>query len=149
MTLTDLLRTEHSAFNTILEEIEAILPNTATLGELRILVRVMAAFLHEHGVKEEAFLYPALDHIQAQRGQLNEMVQEHGELDEQILQVAKSNDLKNARQQLGQLIQAVHQHFEHEELHLFPLAEELLQADNLVAMASAPGIKSQPSCQPV
>ena len=68
MTLTDLLRTEHSAFNTILEEIEAILPNTATLGELRILVRVMAAFLHEHGVKEEAFLYPALDHSRPNAG---------------------------------------------------------------------------------
>ncbi len=139
MTITELLRIEHAAFNTILQEIEAVLPSTATLGELRLLVRVMAGFLQEHGGKEEAVLYPALDHMQAQRGQLKEMTQEHGELDQQIRQVAKNRDLKTARQQLGQLIQAVREHFEHEERCLFPLAEEVLEAENLVALADASG----------
>src|ERR1035438_6836841 len=115
MTITELLRTEHAVFNTILNEIEAVLPSITTLGEIRILVRVMAGFLQPHGGKEEAILYPALDHMQAQRGQLKELVQEHGELDQQIRQVAKNRDLNTARQQLGQLIRAVRQHFEHEE----------------------------------
>ena len=137
MTITELLRTEHAAFNVILTEIEAILPTAATLGEIRLLVCVMAAFLHQHGRKEEELLYPALDHIQAHRGQLEEMTQDHGELDQQIRQVANNRNLGRARQQLGQLIQAVREHFEHEERHLFPLAEELLPTENLTALGSA------------
>ena len=139
MTITELLRIEHAAFNTILNEIEAVLPSTATLGEIRILVRVMAGFLQPHEGKEEAVLYPALDHMQAQRGQLKELVQEHGELDRQIREVANYKDLNKARQQLAQLIQAVRQHFEHEDRCLFPLAEELLRAENLAALARAAG----------
>jgi hemerythrin-like domain-containing protein len=137
MTITELLRTEHAAFNAILNEIEAVLPSVATLGELRILVCVMAGFLQQHGRKEEELLYPALDQMQAQRGRLDEMTREHGELDEQIRQAANNRNLGKARQQLGRLIQAVREHFEHEERHLFPLAEEVLQAENLVALGSA------------
>ena len=139
MKITELLRTEHSAFNPILQEIETVLPSAATLGEIRILVRVIAGFLQKHGGKEEAVLYPAMDHIQAQRGQLKEMVQEHGELDRQVRQVANNTDLNKARLQLGQLIQAIRQHFEHEERCLFPLAEEVLPAESLVALANAVG----------
>jgi hemerythrin-like domain-containing protein len=65
------------------------------------------------------------------------MTREHGELDEQIRQAANNRNLGKARQQLGRLIQAVREHFEHEERHLFPLAEEVLQAENLVALGSA------------
>jgi hemerythrin-like domain-containing protein len=137
MTITELLRAEHAAFNVILQEIETVLPSVATLGELRIIVCIMAGFLQHHGNKEEELLYPALDQMQAQRGQLEEMTQEHGELDQQIRQVAKSKDLSKARQQLGHLIQAVREHFEHEERHLFPLAEDMLQPENLVALGSA------------
>jgi len=137
MTITELLRTEHTAFNAILNEIEAILPSVATLGELRVLVRVMAGFLQQHGRKEEELLYPALDQMQAQRGQLDQMTQEHGELDQQIRQVAGNRNLGKGREQLGQLIQAVRRHFEHEERHLFPLAEEMLQPEILVALGSA------------
>jgi len=137
MTITELLRAEHAAFNVILTEIEAVLPSAATLGELRILVNIMAGFLQQHGSKEEELLYPALDQMQAQRGQLKEMTQEHGELDRQIRQVARNRDLNKARQQLGQLIQAVRRHFEHEERRLFPLAEDVLQVETLVALSSA------------
>jgi hemerythrin-like domain-containing protein len=137
MTITELLRTEHAAFNAILDEIETALPSAATLGELRILVNLIAGFLQQHGHKEEEILCPALDQMQGQRGQMEELTQEHGELDQQIRQVAKNRDLKNARQQLGQLIQAVRQHFDHEERQLFPLAEEVLLAENLAALGSA------------
>ena len=137
MKITELLRTEHAAFNTILNEIEIALPSVATLGELRILVSLMAGFLQQHGHKEEELLYPALDQMQAQRGQLEEMTREHGELDQQIRQVANNKGLNKARQQLGQLIQAVRQHFEHEERHLFPLAEEVLQDESLAALGCA------------
>jgi hypothetical protein len=41
MTITELLRTEHAAFDAILDEIETALPNIATLGELRILVNLI------------------------------------------------------------------------------------------------------------
>ena len=140
--------TQWSAFNIILKEIEAVLPGVATLGELRILVWVMAGFLQQHGDKEEELLYPAVDQMQAQRGQmeLKAMTQEHGELDQQIRQVAKSGDLNQARQQISQLIQAVRQHFDHEESDLFPLAEEVLQAESLVALGRVAGqTASQPS----
>ena len=137
MTITELLRAEHTAFNVILHEIETVLPSVATLGELRVIVCVMAGFLQQHGNKEEELLFPAVDQMQAQRGQLEEMTQQHGELDQQIRQVAKSKDLNKARQQLGHLIQAVRQHFEHEERHLFPLAEDMLRPENLVALGSA------------
>lgn len=132
-----MLRTEHAAFNAILDEIETALPKAATLGELRLLVNLIAGFLQRHGQKEEEILYPALDHIQGQRGQMEELTQEHGELDQQIRQVAKNRDLSKARQQLGKLIQAVRQHFDHEERHLFPLAEEVLLAENLAALGIA------------
>jgi len=94
MTITELLRTEHAAFNAILDEIETALPNAATLGELRILVNLIAGFLQQHGHKEEEILCPALDQMQGQRGQMKELTQEHGELDQQIRQVAKNRDLK-------------------------------------------------------
>jgi len=139
MTITDLLRAEHAAFNAILKEIEAVLPGAATLGELRILARVMAGFLQQHGQKEDDLLFPAVDQMQAQRGHLEEMTREHEELDRQIREVAKNMDLNKARQQLGQLIHAVRRHFEHEERHLFPLAEEVLRAENLAALSGAAG----------
>jgi len=100
MTITERLRVEHAAFNSILDEIETVVPAAATLGELRVLAVVMAGFLEQHGRKEEELLYPALDQMQAQRGQFEEMTQEHGELDRQIRQVAKSTDLRQARRQL-------------------------------------------------
>ncbi len=137
MTITEVLRTEHAVFNLMLKDIEAVLPGVATLGELRILVCVMAGFLRQHGHKEEEFLYPTLNQMQAHRGQMKTMTQEHGELDQQIRLVAESGNLSKARQQLGQLIQAVRQHFENEERHLFPLAEEALSDKTLAALADA------------
>ncbi|MGA3181362.1 MAG: hemerythrin domain-containing protein [Verrucomicrobiota bacterium] len=139
MTITELLRTEHAAFNPILKEIETALPGVATLGELRILITIMAGFLHQHGQKEEELLCPALDQMRGARGQMEELTQEHGELDQQIREVAKSMDLSKARQQLGQLIEDVRQHFEHEERDLFPLAEEVLQTDTLAALGCTAG----------
>jgi len=142
MTITELLRAEHAAFSILLDEIETVLPSAATLGELRILVSVMAGFLQEHGQKEEELPYPALDQMQAQRGQMQDLTREHGEPDKQNRQVAKKKDLTKARREIGRLIQAVRQHFEHEERHLFPMAEECLQAANLVELRSAAGPKS-------
>ena len=136
MKITELLRAEHAAFNAILQEIEAVLPSAETLGEIRVIVRVIASFLKQHGGKEEELLYPALDHVQAQRGQLKELTQEHGELDRQVRQVANNGDLNKARLQLGQLIEAIRQHFGHEERCLFPLAEEVLPSESLVALAN-------------
>jgi hemerythrin-like domain-containing protein len=137
MTITELLRTEHAVFDDVLKEIEAVLPKVRTLGELRILICLTAAFLQNHGRKEEELLYPALDQMRAERGPLEQLTQEHGELDQQIRHVANTKELKEARQQLGQLITAVRLHFEHEERHLFPLAEEVLQPANLVALGDA------------
>jgi hemerythrin-like domain-containing protein len=134
MTIIELLRTEHAVFNIFLNEIEAVLPQVATLGELRLVLRLLARFLQQHGHKEEELLYPAIDQMQVERGQMTEMAQEHVELDQQILQVAKTRDLSQALKQFSQVIQAVRLHFEHEERRLFPLAEKVLQSESLVAL---------------
>jgi len=70
---------------------------------------------------------------------------QHCELDKQIRHVTQSEDLTGARQDLGQLIQAVREHFEYEENLHFPLAEKVLAATNLVALGSAAGQKSPAS----
>ena len=137
MTITELLRTEHAAFNTILNVTEAILPRVATLGEIRVLVCLMAGFLQQHGCKEEELLYPALDQMRGHRGRMEEMTLEHEELDRQIRLVGKNGNLSQARQELAELIQAVRKHFTNEERRLFPLAEKELQTESLVALVSA------------
>jgi len=134
MTIIELLRTEHTVFNVFLDEIEAVLPQIATLGELRLLIRLVARFLQQHGHKEEDLLYPAIDQMQVERGEMTEMAQEHVELDQRILQVAIIRDLSEALKQFGQIIQSVRQHFDYEERHLFPLAEKVLQSGSLVAL---------------
>ncbi|MGO8697547.1 MAG: hemerythrin domain-containing protein [Limisphaerales bacterium] len=134
MTIIELLQTEHAVFNVILNEIEVALPQVATLGELRLIVRLVARFLRQHGHKEEELLCPAIDQMQVELGEMTEMAQEHVELDRRILQVARTRDLGTALKQFDQIIQAVRQHFDYEERRLFPLAEKVLQSGSLMAL---------------
>ena len=114
MKITELLRTEHAAFNTILNEIEIALPSVATLGEVRILVSVMAGFLQQHGRQGRGTPLPG-------PGPNAGPTRATGRDDPGAWRTGPTNpagsqenkDLNKARQQLGQLIEAVRQHFDH------------------------------------
>lgn len=139
MKITELLRAEHLAFLKVLASIEKEIDHLRTVNELRLLARITAEFLHQHGETEDNVLYPALNHLYAEveGAPIAQMVFEHQELDEAMRQVQEIPDLGSAKTHFHRLLLAIREHFQFEESEIFPHAEKILQPASLQQLATA------------
>ncbi len=142
MTITEILVIEHRIFAHIFMQIEHALPRLSTPAEVRVLAGLIEDLLAEHGGTEGDLAYLAYDHVMQDRGRLERLHQEHEEIDSSLRQVQSARDYPQARRLLEAALQAARQHMRFDELHVFPLLEQTLQAETLMELAATWSLRS-------
>lgn len=137
ISITTALATEHVVFAAVFDEIERTLPNLTSLGEVKLLSSLVERLLRGHGETETDLAYVALDHALDQRGQLDQLHQDHHEIDACLKQVRQAAELNEARRLLKTALRASRLHFLREERSVFPLIEKVLDQETLAGLGTA------------
>ena len=135
--IIDALVIEHQVFRSFFDEIEQSLPRLKTLEEIRLLCRLVAALLHDHGDEETNLIYIALDHVLMERHQLARLNHDHHELDAALKKVETIKDFGEARRQLKNTLAIARAHFNDEERNVFLIIERVLHQETLVELGNA------------
>ena len=131
MKITDVLRAEHAVFHNLFDHIEAVLPRTRTVAEVKSLATVVTTLLAPHTKTEDDLFMEPLEHCFDQIGQQETFHDEHKLIDAELAKVMQARDLKPARQILLRAVARSREHFDKEERIVFPLAERILKAKTL------------------
>jgi hemerythrin-like domain-containing protein len=131
MKITDVLRAEHAVFHNLFDHIEAVLPRTRTLAEVKSLTTVVETLLAPHAKTEDDLFMEPLGHCFDQIGQQETFHDEHEMIDAELAKVHKARDLKTAKKILLGAVTTSREHFDKEERIVFPLAERILKAKTL------------------
>ncbi len=134
MKITEALFAEHLVFHHMFDHIEAVAPQLRTLAEVKTLAALMEALLRNHSDTEDALFIGPLEHCFEQLGQRDAFIEEHQELDGTLQRVREATRLDSARELLLAAVSYSRQHFDREERIVFPLAEEALKRETLVAL---------------
>jgi len=132
--ITEALTTEHAVFTTVFDQIERALPGVETLGEAKRLAGLVEALLHSHSETETDLAYVALDHMLDHRGELDELHEDHQEIDIRLKRIQSANDCGEARRLLKAALRASREHFLREERTVFPLIDRVLSQEALTAL---------------
>ncbi len=132
MKITDALIAEHRIYLTVFEQIERVLPSLTTPAELRTMAAIVEGVLSGHAARETNLAYLALDHVLADKEQLDRMHQEHTEIDSRLHKVASANTCAEGRRLLQAALASSREHFRLEERVIFPLLERVLKLETLV-----------------
>ena len=136
MRITDILRAEHTVFHHLFDHIESTAPRLKTLGEVKSLAVLVDKVMAPHAKTEDELFIEPLEHCFEQIGQRDTFHDEHEFIEETLSEIGKSKDLKTAKKLLVRVITASRKHFDKEERIVFPLAERVLKADTLKALAN-------------
>ena len=135
--ITDALTAEHRVFLDLFTQVERSLPDLTTVAEVRLLAVLLERLLESHADTERNLAYAALDHVLRHEGRLDRMHQDHQEIDATLARIRETEDFSEARRLLRTAIGTSRDHFRLEELQLFPLLEQTLLPDTLVALGDA------------
>ncbi|HUJ10796.1 MAG TPA: hemerythrin domain-containing protein [Verrucomicrobiae bacterium] len=135
--IIDVLVIEHQVFLALFDEVERALPKLKAVGEVRMLCRLVAGLLHNHGDEEANLIYIALDHVLLERHQLARLNHDHHELDVVLKQVEALDDLGQARRQFKATLMMARDHFLDEERNVFPVIERVLHRGTLMELGNA------------
>ena len=136
MKITEVLVTEHMIFLGVFDQVERCLRQATTVSEVRTLAGLVQSLLEHHADTERNLAYAVLDHVLAERGSLDQMHQEHQEIDQTLRQALTADEFPVARQSLRAALSASRRHFCFEEVWVFPLLERVLQPETLEAMGA-------------
>jgi hemerythrin-like domain-containing protein len=131
MKITDVLRAEHAVFHNLFDHIEAVLPRTRTLAEVKSLATIMEKLTGPHSRTEDELFIEPLEHCFDQIGQKDTFHHEHDLIEETVGKALKARDLRTAKKFLHGAVTASRKHFDKEERIVFPLAERILKAKTL------------------
>ncbi|MBM3889865.1 MAG: hypothetical protein FJ388_12180 [Verrucomicrobia bacterium] len=131
MKITELLIAEHMLLCAVFDQIERALPDLETVGEARLLGRLVESLLRGHGSREEDLAYRALDHVLYEKGHLDRLYSDHHEIDARLKQAQQAETVGEARGLLQLALAASRAHFRDEEHVILPLIEENLQSDSI------------------
>ncbi|MCX6899894.1 MAG: hemerythrin domain-containing protein [Verrucomicrobia bacterium] len=135
MRITDALSTEHAVFLAAFDQVEQMMPYVQTLGEVKVIGRLLEPLLHRHGEKEEHLAFSALNHILKDRQPFERLHLDHQEKDNLLAQLAGAGNLAEAQHLLRMAIVMLRVHFLYEEQVAFPLMEKALQDESLEALS--------------
>jgi hemerythrin-like domain-containing protein len=135
--ITDALRTEHVVFTTVFDYIERVLPNVRAVEEAKMLAGLVEALLRGHSDTETNLAYVALDHVLEDQGELDQLHQDHLEIDARLKRVQSTNDCREARRLLRAALHASREHFLREERTVFPVIDRALSQELLTALGNA------------
>jgi hemerythrin-like domain-containing protein len=131
MKITDILLAEHIVFHHMFDHLERELPNLRTLAEIKALAGLMEHLLRDHSHTEDDLVLAPLEHCLEQIGQRDSFEHEHQEIDANLLRIAQSKQLPEARRLLQRAVAYSRKHFDREERIVFPLAEKVLKQETL------------------
>jgi hemerythrin-like domain-containing protein len=134
--ITNFLITEHTVFCELFDEIDRLLPEVRTLAEVRLLSRLVEGVLSRHADVEQNLAYAALDHALAEKGELNQLYQDHQEIDARFQHATLAVEFVEAVRFLRAGLKASREHFRREEETVFPLFEKLFDPAALEALGS-------------
>lgn len=129
MRITDAFLGEHGLFYGLFGEI-----STAMLGpkcEIETLARALSALVVTHAQLEEEILFPALREHIGPMGPIEVMEMEHRQIEELLETIPHTKDTLETQQLVQELIDICVGHFAKEEGVLFPLANQVLDQDEL------------------
>jgi hypothetical protein len=132
--ITEALVTEHRIFSSVFDQIESALPKLTSLTEVNTMAAIVRSLLEPHAKTETSLAYLALDHVLAEKGQLDRLHEEHEEIDDHLKEVHSAATCDHARQLLRKAILASRNHFRHEELTVFPFLEKWVQPETLLEL---------------
>ena len=131
MKITDVLRAEHAVFHNLFDHIEAVLPRTRTLAEVKSLATIIEKLTGPHSRTEDELFMEPLEHCFDQIGQKETFHDEHVMIEGILANVHKARNLKSAKKFLLGAVAASRKHFNKEERIVFPMAERILKAKTL------------------
>jgi Hemerythrin HHE cation binding domain len=132
--ITNFLTTEHTVFCEMFNEIDRLLPDVRTVAEVRLLSRLVEGVLSRHADVEQNLAYAALDHALAEKGELNQLYQDHEEIDACLHHATLAEEFTEAMRFLRAGLKASREHFRREEETIFPLFAKLFNPAALEAL---------------
>ena len=136
MKITEILMAEHAVFHNLFDHIEAVVPRSKTLAEVKSLAAIMAKLTAPHSRTEDELFIEPLEHCFDQIGQKDTFHHEHELIEQTMEKVLKTKDLKTAKKLLLGAVAASRNHFDKEERIVFPLAERILKAKTLTELGA-------------
>jgi hemerythrin-like domain-containing protein len=135
MKITDALLAEHMVFHNLFDHVEARVPRLKTLAEIKALAALTESVLESHSRTEDNLFIEPLEHCFEQIGQRETFHQEHHLIDDWLRKVQKAKTAAQARRYMLTAVAACRKHFDKEERIVFPMAERVLKARTLTALA--------------
>jgi len=135
--ITEALITEHAVFGTVFDHIEHALPKVRTGAEAKMLAALVEALLRSHSETETDLAYAALDHALDHRGELDQLHQDHQEIDARLQRIQSATGCGEARRLLKAVLRAAREHFAREEKTVFPLIDRALSQEMLADLGNA------------
>ena len=132
--ITRALIMEHAVFSDVFDQIERVLTGSPSAPEVKVLASVVEGLLRGHGETETNLAYSALDHALADRQALDRLYQDHHEIDDHFKRIHRAEDAAEAQRLLKKALAATREHFRREEKNVFPMLEQTLQPDTLLAL---------------
>ena len=127
--ITNALVGEHSAFLTVFNQIEHLLPRLNRLDEVKMFAELVEGSLLEHASKEENLVSVAMEHVPEDRKAVDRLHQDHREIDHLLTLIKSADGVATGRQFLKAALAASRKHFQWEEKLLFPLIEKTLKLE--------------------
>jgi hemerythrin-like domain-containing protein len=143
--ITNFLTTEHALFCELFDEIDRLLPDVRTAAEVRLLSRLVEGVLSRHADVEQNLAFAALDHALVEKGELNQLYQDHQEIDASLQHATLAVEFVEAVRFLRAGLKASREHFRREEQTIFPLFEKLFGPTALEAL----GVGASGSASPL
>jgi hemerythrin-like domain-containing protein len=136
MSITDILRAEHTVFHHLFDHIETSVPQLKSLAEVKSFASLMDKIMAPHSNTEDELFIDPLEHCFDQIGHKETFHREHELIEAMFVQIQQAKSIKVAKQQLLAVIAAARRHFEKEERIVFPMAERILKAKTLANLGS-------------
>ncbi len=134
MKITQALLAEHVVFHNLFDHVERSVPKLKSLPEVRALAALLEAMLKIHSLTEDELLVEPLEPSLSQLGQDENFHDEHEEIDADLAGVRVARQLKEGKRLLLRAVLLSRRHFDREERIVFPLAERVLSAKNLLLL---------------
>ncbi len=132
MKVTAALLGEHAVFYAQFDYLEKTIPQVKDLTLVKSQGAMLTAALATHAHLEDELLFIALEsHLDPQFGPLAVMRMEHNEIEGSLERLQEVPDLAEAKNLLLHAIQTARAHFAKEEQVLFPMAGQMLEANQL------------------
>jgi len=134
MKITDAMRGEHGPLYALFLHCEESALKWE-LADLLLAGRCIEAALLSHARVEDDLLFTAIERVMPPGGPASAMRAEHDEIDQELTALRAAGTESQARQAMAAVIEKARDHFQKEEMVLFPLADELLAPAELESLA--------------